>query len=412
MLLAKMAFRNLLRNKTRNLISSISIAAAVFVLIVGDGFVEGLDAVVVKSQADTIGGTVLLQPSEYPKDRYPLDKTLRPAPEIIDLLNASDLIESYTMRLFFQARLIVNQSSLRIKVLSYAPNDHETFSRDNMDIKGTWPSSQTTEQWQEVAISSGLAQLMDLQIGSHLTLETKSLKGAYNALRYTVSGIITTHNAALDSQTLWMPNSTAEQLIRAQGAKSHICIDVKGGDLNANQTIKAIQPTLTRHGWTAKTAREEVSELIELNVIRRRAFELISFVLMAISATGIANTIMMAVYERMMEIGTLRALGSSQTEIRTLFVLEGMGMGFLAGSIGVLFGSLLNKYLSVSGISLSRASDQLGEIPFPTQIYTQFSYTQLLIALGFGVLISVLASLWPAHKAVQYEPSEAMRGSS
>ena len=117
----------------------------------------------------------------------------------------------------------------------------------------------------------------------------------------------------------------------------------------------------------------------------------------------------MATYERIPEIGTLRAMGVQKKQIALLLLLEGMSMGLLAGLLGAIIGGTANLYLSQHGIDLTSQAKAFGETPIPNVLYTQFSVAQILFAVSFGILVSFLGSLWPALHAVSIEPAEAMR---
>jgi putative ABC transport system permease protein len=399
---ARLALRNLMRHKRRNALSGVAIVVGCFALIMGNGLVDGIDKVTLRLQEDTMGGHVLLRPTDYPSKgrNFPLDKATPPdAPLAKRLATAS--VEAWTQRLFFRARLIQGGSSLRIKVLAYDPlTDPDVFPREGWGLEGRWPGEN------ELALGSGLAKLMGTSPDERVVLEARTRQGAINAMAYTVSGIVAVGNPAIDAMTLWLPMETAEELVRSEGARSHISIRLRGGR-GAAEGFKIAIPS--DGGWTATTAEEEMSDFMEINRFRRRAFSFISLIMMAIAATGIANTIVMAAYERIPEIGTLRSMGMQGSEVRAMFLLEGTCLGVIAGLVGCLAGGVLNYHLSVTGFDLSQAAKEMGELPMPTYMYTHFSFGRIAFALGFGVCVSLLASLWPASVAVRIGPAEAVR---
>ena len=91
-------------------------------------------------------------------------------------------------------------------------------------------------------------------------------------------------------------------------------------------------------GWTAQSYTVPTEDLLEINKVREKALKLMIFVILAIAATGIANTIIMSVYERVREVGTLAAMGMPPHMIRALFVIEGAIMGFWAALLGAGLG--------------------------------------------------------------------------
>lgn len=399
-----LAIRNLLRNVRRTVISSVSIVAGVAVLILGDGFVDGLDENVIRAQEDALGGHVLLQPAGYPTDglTLPLEEA-----RVIDEALASKLadkrVESWTTRIWTFARLVSGADSLRAKVLGYDPErDPVVFPRESWTVTGAWPAPSG-----EVALGSGLASTAGLQPGAFITLETRTRAGAINALQFTVSGVVQTRNGAVDNVAIWMPMPAAEDLLRAEGARSHLAVRLKGGRVAADEAKTWLAP----EGWRAETAAETVADILAINAFRRTALSIIVSILMLIAFTGIASTVIMATYERVREIGTLRALGMGPMEIRGLFLLEGVAMGALAGAVGAAIGGAIVAWYARHGIDLA-AMDRAaasGEISFSTILYLHFSWLQVWKALAFGAGVAVLASLYPAHRAATLNPADAVR---
>ena len=123
-----------------------------------------------------------------------------------------------------------------------------------------------------------------------------------------------------------------------------------------------------------------------------------------VAALGVANTMMMAIYERTREIGVLKALGASPGEIRALFTTEAAMIGFIGGVFGIIFGILLgrlvdwiaHRYLINEGVT---GVSQLSVVPPWLAIG----------ALIFAVLIGLLAGLYPAARAARLDPVQALR---
>ena len=123
-----------------------------------------------------------------------------------------------------------------------------------------------------------------------------------------------------------------------------------------------------------------------------------------VAALGVANTMMMAIYERTREIGVLKALGASRSEIRAMFTVEAAFIGLIGGFFGLIFGALLgrlvdwiaHRYLISEGVT---GVGDLSVIPPWLAIG----------ALIFAALIGILAGLYPAARAARLDPVAALR---
>jgi len=133
-------------------------------------------------------------------------------------------------------------------------------------------------------------------------------------------------------------------------------------------------------------------------------FTLIGSIALLVATIGIANTMVMAIYERTREIGILKAMGASSREIRQMFMLEAGFIGLIGGVFGLLFGWLI-------GLGLNQAIPiylRYRELP----VHGNFFLVTLTLAVGviaFATFIGLVAGLLPAQRAARLDPLEALR---
>jgi putative ABC transport system permease protein len=123
-----------------------------------------------------------------------------------------------------------------------------------------------------------------------------------------------------------------------------------------------------------------------------------------VASIGIANTMIMSVYERTKEIGILKAVGAAPGQIRALFVLEASLIGFLGGVVGTIVGWLLGKGLNWMALRIMEWQEVTVEGTFFV-----VSWWLVLAALAFGTLVGLLAGLYPAARAARLAPLDALR---
>lgn len=401
-LVLPLAVKNLFRNVRRTLITSGAVVAGVTVLIIGWGIVGGLEENIIRGEEDTMAGHVLLRPAGATDDgvSWPIDETRVVDDGLATTLGEHTQVEAWTPRLFFTGRAVSGPDSVHALAVGYDPQtDPAVFPRDAWTITGAWPEGPN-----QVGVSSGMAKILGLSLGDDLILEANTRAGAVNALTYEITTIINTTNAQLDRLSVWMPMATAETLVRADGARSHVAVRLDG-----RRHADAFATSLTSPHWTAETARHRAKDKLALNEIRKKGISVVVLILMAIAATGIANTVTMAAFERVKEIGTLRALGFSKLEIGSMFVFEGAVLGLSAGLVGASLGSGLVYYSSLHGIDLGGVSDAMGGAVGTTILYLQLDANAVLTALGFGVGVAALASMNPAWYAANLNPADAVR---
>lgn len=137
---------------------------------------------------------------------------------------------------------------------------------------------------------------------------------------------------------------------------------------------------------------------------------LLGFVVLVIAAVGIVNTMLMAVMERIPEIGTLKALGFSNAKITKMFLYEGGIIGAFGSLIGSGFGLLFSLYFVFVGFDYSNQfKNTVMNMPMKFVFRGELSPMTLVWVFVFGVVVSVLVTLLPVRQATKLEPVDALR---
>ena len=129
----------------------------------------------------------------------------------------------------------------------------------------------------------------------------------------------------------------------------------------------------------------------------------IKIMLIAIVLISIMNVMIMAVYERIREIGTIAAIGTLPGRIRSMFIIEGFCLGVVGAVIGDILGSVFILIVNLLGVRFDFAQ-QKGMLLTAT-----LQPADLLTVSGIVIVVAVAASLQPAIKASKMEPIEALR---
>ena len=396
--LAQLALRNLRRNLSRTFITSVTVVFGVALPILGWGMVDGLDENVLRASKSTTTGELVLRPDAYPIDglEFPLSKADILSPELRTRLDAAG---AWTARTVFPARLVKGVEAVRASGNAFDPaTDNGVFPRKSWALDGAWPGADASE----IVLGIGLARLIDAKAGDEVIVEARTFPGALNALTFRVSGIVETDNAALDSVGFWMAEGLAEGFLQLDGRRTHVAVDARGDPAAAAAALGGA-------GWTARTLQEECADLISANMIRRYALLFLVGIILLIAGVGIANTVIMAAYERVREIGTLMALGMKKRDVAGLFLLEGAGMGLGAGLVGAAIGVAGVLHWQANGIYFGEAIKNAGQVAMGSTLYMQFRWMPVFVSGSFGLAIAIVASLWPASYAANLNPADAVK---
>jgi ABC-type antimicrobial peptide transport system permease subunit len=206
------------------------------------------------------------------------------------------------------------------------------------------------------------------------------------------------HIGASDALALkaWWFNNPA--LLETEG---YDALTIRAASLN--DAVQIIEQFETR-GFRVTSLKTMLDTVNRTMVVLETMLGSVGGLALFVAAIGIANTMVMAVYERTREIGILKAIGASSGDVRRLFVVEAALIGLLGGVIGTIGGWLLGLGLN-HGIL---AYLEWREIPITG---TFFSVTGWLVltALGFATVVGLIAGLYPAARAARLDPLDALR---
>lgn len=158
--------------------------------------------------------------------------------------------------------------------------------------------------------------------------------------------------------------------------------------------------------WVKKSGYEQEESYAEnfalVITIVTLLFILISLVIIGISAVNIAHTFFMLISDRKREIGILRAVGASRSDVRKIILGEAALIGLLGGALGVSIGVAAAKVIDFASKRF------VPDFPFKPTTYFLFTPTLLLGALGFAVAFCVVGAYLPARKAARMQPAQAL----
>lgn len=241
-----------------------------------------------------------------------------------------------------------------------------------------------------------------------IVLSFQSLDGhiAYDAFR--VVGIYKTGNSAFDNQNLFVRMSDIAPVANIHSNQVNelaiLLTSVKYDDQVAEQ-VKKIMP-----GMDVETWDEIMPEAgMYSSAMNYYLFIFLVIILLALGF-GIVNTMLMAVLERIKELGMLMAIGMNKKRVFSMIMLETVFLGMTGAFIGMALSYGLIWYTGRTGLDLSSLYQEGFEaIGFSPMIYPTIGWQSFFQLILLVLLTGVLASIYPARKAMKLNPSEALR---
>ncbi|MGD2104167.1 MAG: ABC transporter permease [Anaerolineae bacterium] len=173
----------------------------------------------------------------------------------------------------------------------------------------------------------------------------------------------------------------------------------------------AVEREITGRGFFAFSARSALQGINQVFLIIQGVFGGIGAIALVVAAFGIANTMLMAIYERTREIGLMKAVGATNRDVMSVFLAEAGAIGLLGGVAGVLFGVGLGVSIDwIAGIYLRGQAAQSGAGAADMSISIVHTPLWLpVFALVFSALVGVVSGVYPAVRAASLDPIAALK---
>jgi putative ABC transport system permease protein len=401
-----LAWRNVFRHTRRTIITAVAISVGLTAMIFMNTMMNGIDTMAYQNivQYETSHMEVFAKGYYREEGVFPLDTIIENPAALISKITTVNGVKSVTPRVKFQAR--VNNGVDELPLLAIGIDralETGVFQTARAVVAGQY--LQTAD---DLLIGVELAEDIGADLGSFLTVITRDRNGTYNAYDFVVTGLINTGHPLFDRNAVLIDLTVAQQLVAIDHGVTELC--VRSLDDARREELKHDIASAIGEDYEVLTFREMNASIFEVSGLKRTGQTITALIVVVIAAVGIINTMLMAVMERVPEIGTLKALGFSNVDVVKMFVYEGGIIGIFGSVIGCLCGILFSLYIVVVGLDLTPYLKGINIVyPVKFLIKGELDFGMILLVFLFGVVVSVLVTLWPVRKATALEPVDALR---
>ncbi len=250
-------------------------------------------------------------------------------------------------------------------------------------------------------------QALNYRIRNKVQLTLSDLEGNPVQGIFRVCGIYKTTNAGFDQVAVFVNARDLVDLYGGNEVLTHeIAILCKGTD-----DADAVKEMLNRNagGYAIRTWRELAPDAAMMHDFIYIYYFIFVGIIMLALAFGIINTMMMAVLERTKELGMLMAIGMNHRRVFSMIMLETFFLTFAGALAGMLLGWLIALSLGETGIHFSGWGEGFEAIGFAARVYPVVKPGFILFTTLMVTITALVASVWPARKALKLIPVEALR---
>lgn len=396
-MLVKLALRNIFRNRRR---SAITLAVIVFGAV-GLILFGGYKAVTFRGlRESTIRGRVghlqLFGAGHEKGSQKPLEHALEDVAAIRARIEKDPRVESTAAQITLMG-LVSNGDKSETFVATAVEPAKDRLMRGQTVVEGTLLPDDESDA---VTLGKGLAKSMNVKPGDYLTLMAPTVTGSLNAIDVRVAGVFQTGVKELDERAVKLPLAGAQQLLQTTKVEK-LLVFLRDTETTAamRADLEAMKLPVEIKSWS-----ELASFYHQVVLLYNGIFGFIGLIVFGVVIFSVANTILMSIFERTREIGTLMAIGVTRGRVWRMFFLEGLMTGILGGILGVAAGALLATLINSGNVML----------PPPPGYTVGYKLSILLqppvLATAFliSVITATLSSILPALKASRLKVVDAL----
>ena len=407
--LSKIAIRNLSRYKRRTLLTASLVTIGVVFVLLFISISGSFKSMMVGQMTDSMLGHLEVHRKGYLAsiDNLPLNLNLKlqAYQKLEGILKKESEVEAFSPRIKFGGMFstFVETTNIRLNGVYPDPEFKTVPLLTSRITKGT-----KTLNKGEILIPDLLSTGMKVNVGDTVVVITTNKDGSVNGKQFKVSGVLESVSGP-GGRDGYIHFDDAMDVLRMEEMEvSEVAIRLKHFNrlhsfaeklesLLSGEVNKQGKPIYDVSTWEKLSPFYNIARMIDM-----MAF-FIKLMLIAVVLVSIMNVMIMAVYERIREIGTIAAIGTLPGKILSMFVLEGLFLGTMGALAGDLIGLIVIFILNRVGITFDFGR-QTGLV-----LSTTIGPMDVVIISLIVIFISVVASLQPAYKASKMEPIKALR---
>ena len=397
-----LAWRNLWRNYRRTSIMLAAIAVGVWAMIFMTALMRGMVDDMIREAIYQLPGHVQIHQWDYRDDPTVVNSMAAPAAPLMQALQ-SPLVVAWSGRVVVPAMISSERESRGVKLVGIDPLGDRTLAYLSNDIvAGRYLVG---EQDKGLVIGAKLARRLETGLGKRLVLMSQDPGNEIVDRGFRVVGIFTSKLEVAEEANVFASRSVVQQMLGINGQISEIAViggDYRDVDALLQQLTAAAGSALEVLPWYQLDAYAGTM----LRVMDGFVLVWIIVIFLALSF-GLVNTLVMAVFERVREIGLMLALGMRPAYILYQILLESL---FLI-ALGLLLGdvlALLTILPLADGIDISAVGEGMEMFGAGSTLYPALKWDDVVLANTVVIVLGLLASTLPAWRASRYQPIEAL----
>ncbi len=398
-LLMRLSLRNILRHRRRNAMLLAAIVVAVGGVTFMNSFIRGFQQDLRDSAVNNLTGHIKVFAPGY-RDDPGIERSFYVAgdwrPDV-----SSGLLEGWAARIRIPAVIMSERETRGVQLVGVDPSQEGISFLGDAFYEG---ETLADENDKRIFVGQALVDQLDTKVGRRLVIITQGADGRNREAGFRIAGVYDAEGTGLEKAFVFTGRAALQKMLDTREVTEvSIRLTNDGAGSSVRSMLLSYFSGLEVMGW-----RELEPQIAAMFVFADTAIFIWFAIMMGALVFGLVNSLITAVMERVKEFGMLRAVGMRPGSVIVQVVIESSLLMMSGVALGLVVGWLLCQWMS-EGLDLSQWASGVEMVGMRSVVVPRLYGADMMLVAGLSLVLGIVASLYPAWRAVKIKPLEAMR---
>ncbi|MCK5638858.1 MAG: ABC transporter permease [Flavobacteriaceae bacterium] len=406
MMLLKIAWRNIWRSKTRSAVVIFAIASGLVGGLFASAWMNGMAKQRVINTFSTETAHIQLHHPNF-ADNFNIKKTITSTDKKLEELSNIEGVKAVTSRLKISAMAATANKNMGVTIVGINPETEKEVFGLYEKVDSTSGDFFISKRKNAIVISKALAKELKVKLKSKIILTFQDYNGEITGAAFKVIGMYKTDNNPWDKMHVFVRDADLRKVVEIPKGQFHE-IDILLNDYQRasiiSDDIQKKYPKLLSEDWSKiQPYLNFITEYMDMMM------GIFMIIIMGALGFGIVNTMLMVILERTKELGMLMGIGMNKKRIFLMIMFETILLALVGAFVGEIISIILINYFGKAGINIASLAEGMESVGYSAISYPMlepYRYVQITILV---ILTGILASIYPAIKALKLNPADAIR---
>lgn len=406
MLLPKLAYRNIMRQRRRSILTALSMTGGYVLCSFFISLLDGSYGNLIEFFTRDHTGHIQIHFGNY-LDRPKLFKAIRNRSRLEAALSQEEAVQAFTPRVFAPALAYANDKNTAVTVVGIDPSMEKSTSMLFHKVKeGSYFSdAMNADGYYPAMVGFGVAKSLKLNVGDEIILISQGADGSIANDIYLVAAKVG-NKTSNERQSVYLPMTAAQEFLSMGGAVHEYAILLNHSD-EAIDVAASLTSRMQNRDWVLSPWQKVEETFYKTMQADKQAAYVELGIVIFLVCIGVLNTVVMSVMERTREFGVLRAIGTNPGKIIGMIIMETSMLALFSCLLGLIISVPLNTWFTYVGFTLPEPMD-IGGITVD-HMQGVLSVKVFVLPLLVVVASAIAVSIPPSLRAARITPVEALR---